>query len=46
VFKRLASPVQAVAERLAWRADFLSNDPSTHPAIARKGHEHLAQASH
>lgn len=43
-FNWLASAVHAVALRMVWRADFFSDDPSTHPAIVSKGHEHLAHA--
>lgn len=43
-FNWLSSAVHAVAVRMVWRADFFSDDPSTHPAIVSKGHEHLAHA--
>lgn len=43
-FNWLSSAVHAVAVRMVWRADFFSDDPATHPSIASKGHQHLADA--
>lgn len=43
-FNWLSSAVHAVAVRMIWRADFFSDDRAAHPAIVRKGHEHLAHA--
>lgn len=43
-FNWLSSAVHAVAVRMVWRADFFSDDQATHPAVVRKGHEHLAHA--